>query len=307
MLQDRETYPVLGEENRQRYHEPANLWKFRIHNALLHLTHSQLWYYLLLVALAIPFSLPLIWMIATAFKTPDSIYSHPLVLLPHPITLENFIEAWRLLDFPRFIVNSLFITGISLVGALISSSLVGYSFAILSGRGKSFLFTLLLSTMMIPTSVTLIPLFIFFSKFGWLDSYLPLIVPQFFANALYVFLFRQFFRSLPAELFESAEIDGCNPWQAFWKIAIPLSRPAIATVAVFSFIGNWNDFLGPLVYLSTTSKFTVSLGLSLFQGIYFTQFHYLVPMSLVALLPVLLLFLFAQRYFIQGIVTYEKS
>jgi multiple sugar transport system permease protein len=160
---------------------------------------------------------------------------------------------------------------------------------------------------MIPASVTLIPLFILFSKLGWLDTYLPLIVPQFCANAFYVFLFRQFFRSLPVELFESAEIDGCNPWQAFWQIAIPLSRPAIATVAVFAFIGNWNDFLGPLVYLSSASKFTVSLGLSLFQGIYFTQTHYLVPMSLVALLPVILLFLFAQRYFIQGIVTLEKS
>ena len=182
-------------------------------------------------------------------------------------------------------------TGLTVLGTLLSSSLVGYAFATLPGRGKQFLFNLLLATVMVPASVTLIPLFVLFSKLGWVNTYLPLVVPHFFANAFYVFLFRQFFRSLPAELFESAELDGCNPWMAYWRIALPLSRPALATVAVFAFIGAWNDFLGPLVYLSTNAKFTLSLGLSLFQGIYFTQLHYLMPMSLVALLPVLILFL----------------
>jgi multiple sugar transport system permease protein len=156
---------------------------------------------------------------------------------------------------------------------------------------------------MVPASVTLIPVFVLFSKLGWVNTYLPLIVPHFFANAFYVFLFRQFFRSLPWELFESAELDGCNPLMAYWKIALPLSRPALATVAVFAFIATWNDFMGPLVYLSTTDRFTLSLGLSLFHGLFYTQLQYLMPMSLVALLPVLLLFFIAQRYFVQGIVT----
>jgi multiple sugar transport system permease protein len=262
-------------------------------------------YYLLLSLLAIPFLLPLAWTISTAFKPAEQIYTDLLTWIPHPPTFANFQEAWQLLDFPRFIANSLLVTVVSMVGTLFSSSLVGYAFATLNGRGKQFLFILLLSTIMIPTTVTLVPLFILFSRLGWINSYLPLIVPQFFANAFYVFLFRQFYRSLPLSLFESAALDGCNPLQAYIRIALPLSRPALATVAIFSFIGSWNDFLGPLIYLNTTSKFTLSLGLSLFQGLYYTQFQYLMPMTLVALLPVLLLFFFAQQYLIDGIVTTE--
>jgi ABC-type glycerol-3-phosphate transport system permease component len=253
--------------------------------------------------LALPFLLPLAWTISTAFKPAEQIYSSLLTWIPQPPTFDNFQEAWNLLDFPGYIANSLLITALSMVGTLFSSSLVGYAFAVLNGRGRSLLFSLLLSTIMIPTTVTLVPLFILFSQLGWVNTFLPLIVPHFFANAFYVFLFRQFYRSLPLSLFESAELDGCNPLQSYLRIALPLSRPALAAVAVFSFIGSWNDFLGPLIYLNTTSKFTLSLGLSLFQGLYYTQFQYLMPMTLVALLPVLLLFLFAQRYLIDGIVT----
>ncbi len=267
---------------------------------------TPIWlYYLLLSLLAIPFLLPLAWTISTAFKPAEQIYTDLMTWIPSPPTFANFQEAWQLLDFPRFIANSLLVTVVSMVGTLFSSSLVGYAFATLNGRGKQFLFILLLSTIMIPTTVTLVPLFILFSRLDWINSYLPLIVPQFFANAFYVFLFRQFYRSLPLSLFESAALDGCNPLQAYIRIALPLSRPALATVAIFSFIGSWNDFLGPLIYLNTTSKFTLSLGLSLFQGLYYTQFQYLMPMTLVALLPVLLLFLFAQQYLIDGIVTTE--
>lgn len=260
-------------------------------------------YYLLLSLLALPFLLPLAWTISTAFKPAAQIYGDLMTWLPQPPTFDNFREAWQLLDFPRFIANSLLITVLSVVGTLFSSSLVGYAFATLDGRGKELLFGLLLSTIMVPTAVTLVPLFLLFSRLGWVNTFLPLVVPHFFANAFYVFLFRQFYRSLPFSLFESAEMDGCNPFQAYLRIALPLSRPALATVAVFSFIGSWNDFLGPLIYLNTTSKFTLSLGLSLFQGLYYTQFQYLMPMTLVALLPVLLLFLFAQRYLLDGIVT----
>jgi ABC-type glycerol-3-phosphate transport system permease component len=260
-------------------------------------------YYLLLALLALPFLLPLAWTVSTAFKPTEQIYGDLITWLPRPPTFDNFREAWQLLDFPRFIANSVLITVLSMVGTLFSSSLVGYAFATLDGRGKQLLFGLLLSTIMVPTAVTLVPLFLLFSQLGWVNTFLPLVVPHFFANAFYVFLFRQFYRSLPLSLFECAEMDGCNPFQAYLRIALPLSRPALATVAVFSFIGSWNDFLGPLIYLNTTSKFTLSLGLSLFQGLYYTQFQYLMPMTLVALLPVLLLFLFAQRYLIDGIVT----
>lgn len=260
-------------------------------------------YYVVLIALAVPFLLPFLWMVSTAFKPAGMVYTSPPEWIPRPVTLHNFREAWKLLDFPRFIRNSLWIAGLTTLGTVLSSSVVGFAFATLPGRGKRFLFNLMLATVMIPSTVTLIPLFVLFSRLGWVNTYLPLIVPAFFANAFYVFLFRQFFRSLPAELFESAELDGCNPFMAYWRIALPLSRPALATVSVFAFVSAWNDFLGPLVYLSSNDKYTLSLGLALFQGTHYAQLHYLMPISLLALLPVLLLFVIAQRYFVQGIVT----
>ena len=277
-----------------------------MNNRALNPKNPPTWvYYSLLALLAIPFALPLFWMISTALMPAAQIYSDTIQWLPSPPTLENFQAAWGLLDFPRFILNSLLITALSMAGVLLSSSLVGYAFATLPGRGKSTLFAVLLGTMLVPPTVTWIPLFVLFSRLGWVNTYLPLIVPHFFANAFYVFLFRQFYRSLPEELFQSAEIDGCNPLTAYFWIALPLSKPAIATVAVFSFIGSWNEFIGPLIYLNTTSKFTLSLGLSLFNGLFYTQLEYLMPMSLVALLPVLIMFLFAQRYFVEGIITAE--
>jgi multiple sugar transport system permease protein len=260
-------------------------------------------YYAMLGILAIPFLLPLFWMVSTAFKPAAQIYSASIHWLPAPPTFENFERAWGLLDFPGFIRNSLLVTALSVLGTLVSSSLAGYAFATLPGRGKGLLFAALIGTILVPPTVTWIPLFVLFSRLGWVNTYLPLVVPAFFANAFYAFLFRQYFRSLPDELFQSAEIDGCNPWTAYWRIALPLSKPAVATVAIFSFIGSWNDFIGPLLYLNTTSKFTVSLGLSLFHGLYYSQLEYLMPMSLVALLPVLVLFIFAQKYFVAGIVT----
>ena len=263
--------------------------------------HRRMWlYYALLVLIALPFILPILWLVATAFKPAGQIFGETHSWLPNPPTLANFSDAWGLLDFPRFIRNSLFVTALSMLGTLASSSIVGYAFATLPARHKDKLFILLLATIMVPPTVTMIPLFILFSNLGWVNTYLPLIVPHFFANAFYVFLFRQFYRSLSPHLFESAEIDGCNPLQAFWWIALPLSKPALATVAVFSFIAGWNDFINPLIYLSSTSKYTLSLGLSLFQGLFYTQLQYLMPMSLIALLPVLLLFLVAQRLFIHG-------
>jgi multiple sugar transport system permease protein len=259
----------------------------------------------LLLLAGLPFALPLLWLVSTAFKTPAAIYHSPPQWLPQPPTLQNFSGAWGLLDFPRFFANSLLITALSMLAALFTSSLVGFAFAVIPARGKPLLFAMLLSTIMIPASVTLIPLFILYSRLGWIDTYLPLLIPQLGANAFYVFLFRQFYRSLPEELFESAELDGCNPWQSYWRIALPLSRPALATVAVFAFLGAWNDFQGPLVYLNSPQKFTLALGLSFFQGLYYTQIHYLMAMAMLALLPVLLLFLVAQRHFMQGIAAYE--
>jgi ABC-type glycerol-3-phosphate transport system permease component len=242
-------------------------------------------------------------MVTTSIKPTAQIYSSTPIWIPNLISLENFRIAWDLIDLPRYLANSVLISGLALLGNLASSSLVGYAFATLSARGKNLIFNIMLGTMMIPASVTLIPTFILFSELGWVDTFLPLIVPQYFANVFYVFLFRQFFRSLPPALFESAELDGCHPLATYWYIALPLARPALATVAVFSLVNSWNDFLGPLVYLNSPAKYTVSLGLAQFQGFYYTQLEYLMPMSLVALLPLVIIFLVAQRYFVQGIVT----
>jgi ABC-type glycerol-3-phosphate transport system permease component len=257
---------------------------------------------LLLCLLAVPFALPLIWMVATAFKTTGQVYSLPPTLVPRPPSLENLRTAWGLLPWPRYFANTLFIAGLSMLGSVVSSSAAGFAFATLPARGKRTWFAFLLATIMLPATVSLVPSFILYAKLGWVNSYLPLIVPQFLGNGFYVFLFRQYFRGLPSELYDSARLDGCNPLQAFWHIALPLARPAVATVAVFAFVASWNDFLGPLIYLSSTDKYTVALGLSLFQGMYYTQLHYLMPMALVALAPIVVLFLVAQRSFARGIV-----
>jgi multiple sugar transport system permease protein len=266
-----------------------------------HPTLSRGIYYATLILLAFPFLLPFIWMLSIALQPSSDIYISPPKWVPDEFTLVNFREAWQLMDIPQLMGNTMLITSFSIIGSLISSSLVGYAFALLPARGKKTIFGLLLMTIMVPGSVTLIPLFLLFSKVNMINSYWPLILPHFFANAFYVFLFRQFFQSIPKNIFEQAEIDGCNPLQAYWHIALPISRPAIAAVIVFVFIGSWNDFLGPLIYLNTTSKYTISLGLSLFQGMYWTQLHYLMPMSVVALIPVFVLFILMQRYLISGI------
>jgi len=275
----------------------------KIAKALVRATRTPGWFYPALLGLALLFLLPLAWMVSTALGPAESFYASPPQWLPSRITLENFQKAWKLLDVPQLFANSFLITTLTVFGSLISSPLVGFAFATLPARGKNLLFSVLLGSIMVPASVTLLPLFILFSKLGWIDTFLPLIVPHFFANAFYVFLFRQFFRSLPPDFFESAELDGCNPLMAYWYIALPLCRPALASVAVFAFIGAWNDYLGPLIYLNRTANYTVSLGLGQFQGIYYTQFQYLIPMSLVALLPVLAIFLIAQRQIVQSIVT----
>ncbi len=254
----------------------------------------------LLAALAVPFLLPFLWMLSTAFKPPALVYASPPTWVPRPPTLRNLREAWALLDLATCAHNSARVSALTVVGTLASSSLVGYAFAVLPARGRNWLFAALLATLMVPAPVTLIPVFIFFSKLGWANTHLPLVVPHFFAHPFFVFLFRQFFRGLPPQLYESAELDGCNPLQTYWNVALPLARPALGTAAVFAFAGAWNDLLGPLIYLSTNDRYTLSLGLALFQGLHYTQLHYLMPMCLVALAPVVVVFLAAQRYLAPG-------
>ena len=251
----------------------------------------------------VPFALPLLWLVVSAFRPASELLQAPPTWFPERLTLDNFAGAWGLLDFRRFLLNSALVAGLTVVGTVLSSSLVGYAFAILSGRGKGVLFALVLATVMLPGAVTLLPTFLLFSKLGWVGGYLPLVVPHFFANGFYVFLFRQFFKGLPREVFDAAELDGCSPWGTYRYVAMPLARPAIATVAVFAGIGSYNEFLEPLVYLTRESSFTMSLGLSFFQGLYGTQLQYLLPMLLVGLAPIAVAFFAAQRLIQRGIVT----
>ncbi|MBX6754655.1 MAG: carbohydrate ABC transporter permease [Thermorudis peleae] len=247
--------------------------------------------------------MPFLWLLRTSLMTPQQIFRYPPELIPNPVRWQNYPEALRAIPFWRYIANTLIITLTNVLAVLLTSSLCAYGFARLRFPGRDVLFMLLLSTLMLPFAVTLIPSYIMFRYLGWLNTWLPLIVPNFFGgSAFYIFLLRQFFRTIPLELSDAARIDGASEFRIFWQIILPLSRPALAVVAIFTFLDNWNDFLRPLVYLSDHEKFTIALGLAQFRGLYATQWHYLMAASAVMTLPVVLLFFLAQRYFVRGIV-----
>lgn len=251
---------------------------------------------LILVLLAALFLLPFLWMLSTALKTPAQVYAFPPVWFPSPVSLENFRSAWSLLDFPLYMRNTLIVALLTALGSLFSSSIIGYALAYLPGRGQRVLLLIMIGTVIIPPTVTLVPQFILMSWFGWVDTYLPLILPAIFGNVIYILLFRQYFKALPDELIESAELDGCNPLMTYALIALPLARPVAVLVAVFAFIGAWNDFIGPLIFLNSSSKYTLSLGLSLFQSAYQNQLHFMMPMSFLTLLPIIVIFILSQPF-----------
>ncbi len=210
-------------------------------------------------------------------------------------------EALTSLPFGRFAVNTLIIALGSIIGHLLSCSIVAYGFARLQAPGKGFFFVLMLSTLMLPYPVTMVPLFIIFSKLGLINSFVPLILPAFFGNAFYIFLLRQSFKQIPLDLEDAARMDGAGTFQVLMNVILPLSRPALATVAIFTFQAAWNDFLGPLIFLHDQSLYTLQLGLSLFRGAYNVQWAYLMAASLVVTLPVIAIFFFAQKSFIEGV------
>jgi multiple sugar transport system permease protein len=261
------------------------------------------WRPLLALAVSVPFWLPFVWLVSSALKPVDQFYASPPTLFPNPPTLDNITRALGLVETPRLFANSLFIAVATAVGAVLSSAVVGFGFATLRARGRDALFALVIATLLVPPAATIVPQFILFSRLGWVDTYLPLIVPHLFGSAFYIFLFRQWFRSLPAHVFESAEIDGASPLQAFRHIALPLSVPAMAAVAVFAFVGSWNDFLAPLVYLRSPDSFTLSVGMATLQGVYVQQLHLSVAISVVALIPPIAVFLVAQRFLSGGVAS----
>jgi len=255
---------------------------------------------------------PLIWMTSTAIKPQDQTLANPPRLLPDPVSKlpefasENFHKVWSdpIVDFPLYLRNTLIIAFLSVVGTVLSSAVVAYGFARIEFRGKKALFGLLLATMMIPFPVIMGPLYLIFRELGWIGSLKPLWVPAWFASAFNVFLLRQFIRTIPRELDEAARIDGCGHLGIFWRVIVPLCRPSLAVVALFQFMFVWNDFLGPLIFLTNRDQFTLALGLSLYQSqTGSTPWNLLMMASLLIVLPVLILFLLAQRTFVDGIAT----
>ncbi len=254
------------------------------------------------VGLALTFMLPLLWMLATALKDSGDVMQMPPSFVPRPALWSNFSTALTVVPFIGYLKNSALYTLFSLIGDVGSSCMIAYAFARIRSRWSSPLFLLVLATLMIPYQVQMIPQFILFKKLGWLNTYLPLVVPTYFGSSFLIFLLRQFFRSIPPELDEAARVDGANHLIILWRIIAPLSTPALATVAIFSFMYHWNDYLGPLIYLNTNDLYPASLGLAQYTASYGgTQWNYLMAASLVALLPCLVVFFIGQRYFVQGV------
>jgi ABC-type glycerol-3-phosphate transport system permease component len=253
------------------------------------------------IAVATLFLLPLFWMISSSLKPNYQVLEFPPRWLPSPVRWQNYPEALTYLPFGRYALNTLFVSLMNILGNVLSCTLVAYGFARLRAPGKNVLFLLLLATMMLPYPATMIPIYMGFNALGWVNTFWPLIVPAFFGNAFYIFLLRQFFMTIPPDLEDAARIDGANTWQIIWRVILPVVRPAIATVAIFTFQSTWNDFLAPLIYLHDQSKYTVSLGLSFFRSNYDVQWAYLMAASLTVTLPIIIVFFLAQKAFIEGI------
>jgi len=260
--------------------------------------------YLLLTAGSMVFVIPLVWMISTSLRPEWEVYSYPPKILPNYFLWQNYVEGWtRLLPFTTFLQNTLTITVGNVTGNLLSCSLAAFGFARLRARGRDFFFTLLISTMMLPWEVTMIPQFVMFTRFlKWGNTFKPLMMPAWFGWPFGIFLLRQFFMTIPLELDDAARIDGASTFRILWQIMLPLVKPALATLAIFAFVGNWNNFMGPLIYLSDMKKYTMAIGLRLFQGQHAVRNqHYLMAVSVVNVAPIIVLFFFAQKQFIQGI------
>lgn len=247
------------------------------------------------------YAFPFLWMISTSLKLSTELMVSPAIWIPRDPQWVNYRDALNYFPFLRYLANTLFIVCTTMIGAVISSSLVGYSFARLKWPGREIWFGVLIATMMLPGAVMMIPQFILFKRFGWLNSYLPLIVPAYTGGAFNIFLLRQFFRTIPMDLSESAKIDGCPEIRIFIQIIIPLCAPAMATVAIFTFMSSWNDFMGPLIYVNDKMAYTLTYGLRMFQQQYDAKWQMLMAASIVVAMPTLIVFFTCQKYFIEGI------
>jgi multiple sugar transport system permease protein len=258
--------------------------------------------FLILISLTILF--PVFWMLTTSLKQTGSELTFPPQWIPNPVEWKNYLVVFTSLPFGKFILNSFLIAGLCTIGQIIVGSMVAFSFAQMRFPGRDKWFMVCLSSIMLPDAVILVPSFIMFSKFGWVDSILPLVVPAFFGGkAFYIFLARQFFKGIPKDLFDAARVDGCNSLRLWWNIAMPLSKPMLITIGLLRFLAEWNDFMGPLLYLRSMENRTLAVGLFTFMSQYGGEWNYLMAATTIMALPLIIIFLFTQKYFVEGIAT----
>jgi ABC-type glycerol-3-phosphate transport system permease component len=286
------TYPSSSEQT-------VPFYQTRRFNDLLH----DIVVYSLLIVLSIVFLFPFYWMVSTALKAEHNVFVWPPQWIPDPVMWSNFKEALSnpQLPFPLFFRNTMILEIGIIVGRLISCTFIAYGFARLEAPGKNVLFAILLATLMLPSAVTQIPRFLLFNKIGWVNSYLPLIVPAWFGEAYAIFLMRQFFMTIPRELEEAARIDGANFLQIITRIIVPLSMPVLTVILILSFKDIWNDFFGPLLYLNDLTKYPLAVGLQYFNGQFRVQMSLLMAAAVVVLLPLLIVFFIAQKAFVEGV------
>lgn len=264
---------------------------------------SKIASYVLLALLAIVFMFPFLWLVFTSFKSEREVITFPPKVFPEIWKFSNYPEVFKLIDFGQYYLNSIFVSLIGVFGTVLSSTIVAFGFARLKGAGSSIWFALLLATMMLPSQVTMIPVYLIYSKLGLVNTFVPLTLGTFFGSAYYIFLQRQFFLTIPVSLEESARLDGANTFQIFTKIMLPLSVPSVITVSLLTFMGFWNDFMNPLIYLNDQSKYTLALGIMQLQGSHVVAWGPLMAASVMVIVPVILTFFVGQKYFIQGIAT----
>ena len=260
--------------------------------------------HLILASTAVLMIFPLLWLVSTSLKEPSKQMIWPPQMIPNPLYPQNYVQLFIVAPMGLYLFNSFKVTILSVIGTCFSSSLAAFAFARMRFRGRDTLFFILLATMMLPYAVTVIPTFTIMRQLGWLDTHYPLFVPAYFGSAFNVFLLRQAYKSIPQDLFDAAKVDGAGFFRIYWQIFIPLGMAALVTIAIFAFLGSWNDLFSPLIYLSTQEKMTVALGLAYLRGRAGTGVNtigVIMAGSLLVIIPMLLLYGFGQRYFIQGL------
>jgi len=257
----------------------------------------------LLLAGAVLMMMPLIWMLSSSLKVETRVFEYPPRFIPEPARFANYVDALTYKPFHLYLKNTLFLVIMNEIAVLFTASFCAYGFARIDFKGRGFWFTVLLAVMMLPNIVLMVPSFVIFSRLHWIDTFLPLVIPPFFGGGAFnIFLLRQFFRSIPEDLSDAARIDGCNDFGIYARVMLPLAKPALTTVGIFTFIGAWNNFMGPLLYFNSSENYTVSIGLAMFRSVMRTRWDLLMAASAAMTLPMIIVFFAAQRYFVQGIV-----